>query len=198
MLDTITGDIVKKGESFVVLRTGGIGFSINVPRRILADLPDSGEATLICHLAVREDSMKVYGFESEFERELFRKLNSVAGVGAATALLLLSDFTPARLIEAIMQENALQFQRVKGIGAKTAKRIALELKGKVEELGLAAGVRGREKEISRNVGEDLMAALIGLGYPRSKARDAAARVLSQHPGEEDLEKLIKHVLGAVS
>jgi Holliday junction DNA helicase RuvA len=195
MLDAITGEVVRKEPSSIVLRSGGIGFHLSVPHRVLRDLPESGEVTLFCHLAVREDSMKLYGFESVFEREVFGKLNSVAGVGAATALSILSDSPPTRIIEAIMSDNDVFFQKVKGIGAKTAKRIVLELKGKVEELALAAAVDGSGvTQAAHNIAGDLLAALTALGFARHKAKEAALKVVADSPGEENLEKLIRSAL----
>jgi Holliday junction DNA helicase RuvA len=169
-----------------------------VPRRTADGLPEEGEATLYGHLSVREDTVKLFGFETVFERELFRKLNSVAGVGGATALLLLSDFTPEEIIEAIMTDNSARFLKVKGVGAKTAKRIVLELKGKVEEMGYtpAPGSAGADGTASP-IGDDLLSALVSLGFPRSKARDVSVRVLADNPGEEDLEKLLRFALALI-
>jgi Holliday junction DNA helicase RuvA len=195
MLDSISGEVVRKDPASIVIRSGGIGFCLNVPRRVLRELPPSGEISLFCHLAVREDSMKLYGFQSVLEREVFRKLNSVAGVGAATALLILSEYSPARIIEAIMADNDVVFQKVKGIGAKTAKRVVLELRGKVEELGAAAAAGGGAAPgAPAGLTEDLLAALSALGFPRSKARQAALTTMADNPGEDDLEKLIRSAL----
>lgn len=199
MLDSITGEIVRKDAGAVVLRTGGVGFCLMVPRRTVDGLPDEGEATLYGHLSVREDTVKLFGFKSVFERELFRKLNSVAGVGGATALLLLSDFTPEEIIEAIMTDNSTRFLKVKGVGAKTAKRIVLELKGKVEEMGYAPALgSGEADEAVVTTGEDLLSALVSLGFPRAKAKDVSFRILADNPDEEDLEKLIRHALALIN
>jgi holliday junction DNA helicase RuvA len=202
MYDSITGKIVRKDPSVVVLRTGGIGYSLSVPRRIAEALPDSGEATLFCHLAVRDDSMKLFGFESVDEREIFRRLNSVSGVGAVTALLILSEFSPLQVIETILAEKDLLFRKVKGVGTKTAKRIVLELKGKVEgmalTLGAAAGESTEEEPNRAHLGEDLLATLVGLGFSRAQARETAIRTLAENPGEENLEKLIKASLALLS
>jgi Holliday junction DNA helicase RuvA len=198
MLDSITGEVVRKDPASIVIRTGGVAYSLNVPTRVLRVLPAAGEVSLLCHLALREDSMKLYGFETVLEREVFRKLNSVAGVGAATALLILSDYTPAQIVEAIMTDNDVVFQKVKGIGAKTAKRVVLELRGKVEELGVAAAVGdGTIPHARPSVADDLLAALTALGFARSKARDAALKAIAENPGEEDLESLIKFALTAM-
>ncbi len=198
MLDSITGEVLRKDATSVVLRTGGVAFCLDVPARTLDNLPDSGEVTLYSHLTVRDENLKLYGFESLFEREVFWKLTSVAGIGGAIALVILSGNTPAEIIEAVVSERHLIFQKAKGVGAKTAKRIVLELKGKVEEMGIAAGaeaVAGTAHSVS--VGQDLLAALVTLGFSHNQARDAAARALADHPDEEDLEALIKGALASM-
>lgn len=202
MLDSITGDVVRKDASAVVLRTDGVAYRLDVPARTLESLPDSGEVTLYSHLTVRDDSLKLFGFESLFEREVFWKLTSVAGVGGATALVILSGNTPAEVIEAVVNEKHLIFQKAKGVGAKTAKRIVLELKGKVEELGIAAGAEiaaggTGAPGAGASVGQDLLAALVTLGFTQAQAREAAARALADHPDEDDLELLIKTALALV-
>lgn len=202
MLDSITGEVVRKEPSAVIIRTGGIGFCVEAPRGVIERLPDAGEATLVCQLTVRDDTIKLYGFETLFERELFRKLNSVAGVGAATALRLLSELTPDQLIETIMSDNAVRFQKVKGIGAKTAKRIVLELKGKVEEIGFIAGVRSQAARggasAGTGLGDDLVAVLSGLGYPRHRVVEAATQVLADNPESDNLETLVKAALAIIT
>jgi len=202
MYDSITGEIARKDPSAVVLRAGGIGYVLNVPRRTLEALPEEGKtATLYCHLSLRDDSLKLYGFESAFEREIFRKLNSVSGVGAATALLILSEFTPLKVIETIMSGEDVLFRKVKGVGTRTAQKIVIELKGKVEEMGIAAGATASGEPRGKGpsaLGDDLLSALASLGFPRPRAREAALRVLSENPGEENIERLIKESLAVLS
>ena len=122
-------------------------------------------------------------------------------MGAATALLLLSELPPAEMIEALLAEDALRFQAVKGVGTKTARRIVLELKGKVEETAFAAGVRGDEERPAQQGSElaaDLVAGLTALGFARSTASEAASRVLAEHPAEENLAALIKAALARLT
>lgn len=195
MLDSITGEVVRKDGTSVVLSTGGVAFRLDVPARALDSLPDSGAVTLYSHLTMRDENLKLYGFESLFEREVFWKLTSVAGVGGAIALVILSANTPAEVVEAVVSERHLIFQKAKGVGAKTAKRIVLELKGKVEEMGIAAGAEAAARTTQAvSVGQDLLAALVTLGFSQAQARDAAARALADNPEEEGLEALIKAAL----
>ena len=197
MFDSITGTVVRKDADAVVLAAGGIGYRLLAPLRTLERLPGDGEITLYSHLAVKDDSIQLYGFETPLERDLFLKILCVNGVGARTALSLLSRFPPRELVEILAGEGISRLQAVKGVGARTAKRLVLELKGKVEwALGLPSGettdhpVGAREDRL----GEDLVAALLALGYPRAPSREAALRALAENPGADDLEKLIKTAL----
>jgi len=195
MLDSITGELIRKDGLAVVLRCNGLAYQVIVPSRTLRDLPEHHEATLFCHLVVREDTIKLYGFESLLERQIFLKLNSVAGVGAGTAVLLLSDLSSAEIINTIVTEQHLKLQKVKGIGAKTAKRIVLELRGKVEEMGISAPVEPQpEVEESDRLGRDLLNALMALGYSRAQAREASLEVLAEYPGKDKIEELIRSAL----
>ncbi len=200
MFDSITGTLVRKDPRGVILSAGGIGYTLLTPKSTLSALPDGGEMTLYCHLAVRDDSMKLYGFLTPIERDLFLKIMSVGGIGAALALNLLSDIPPKKFLKAIATEQLAILQGVKGIGSRTAKRMVIELKGKldfagVEGLGDVEESAGLDRE--GRLGRDLLAALQALGYPRAAARDAAAKALSDHPESDNLEFLIRAALTAL-
>jgi Holliday junction DNA helicase RuvA len=199
MFDSLTGTLVRKDPGSVVLAVGGVGYALNVPLRTWESVPPDEEITLYCHLAVRDDSMLIYGFQSPSERNLFLKIMSVGGVGAATALNLLSDMTPREFLEAIAQENVALLQRVKKIGARTAKRLVLELKGKLDLEGMAVAADVESPGLPQGldesgIGGDLIAALQALGYPRGSAREAASRALADHPDEKKLENLLRVAL----
>ena len=128
---------------------GGVGYELSVPDRTLAGMPaPGGDATVLSHLIVREDSMQLYGFGSETERGLFTQLISVAGIGPRMALAALSESPPAELRRAIASGDAKRFQAVPGIGRKTAERIIVELRDKVSD-ELVAGVGGAESAVTR-------------------------------------------------
>lgn len=196
MFDSITGTLVRKDSAIAVLLLGGIGYSIRVPSRTLLSLEEDRETTLYCHLSVRDDSMVLYGFQEPYERDLFLKIMSVSGVGPATALNILSDIPPQRFLEAIAQEKASLLQKVKKVGARTAKRLILDLKGKVDLPDIKASDAAPDVDPSLDtaLSKDLIAALSSLGYPRKHARDAAERALAAHPDCDNLETLIKAAL----
>ncbi|MHC4941884.1 MAG: Holliday junction branch migration protein RuvA [Planctomycetota bacterium] len=199
MFDSITGTLVRKDPGGVVVSVGGVGYALHVPLRTWQHLPPDEEITLYCHLAVRDDSMQLYGFQHPAERDLFLKIMSVSGVGAATALNVLSDITPREFLEAIARENVTLLQRVKKIGARTAKRLVLELKGKLDLEGMAISSESDSSGIPQALEEsktacDLIAALLALGYPRAAAREAASKALASHPDEEKLESLLRSAL----
>ena len=197
MFDSITGVLVRKDAAGVVVSAGGLGYRLGIPQRILESLPEDGEITLYTHLAVKDDSLKLYGFPTPGERDLFLKIMSVSGIGAATALNLLSQILPHEFLRAVAEENAALLQSVKKVGARTAKRLILELKGKVELEGFAAEEGGPPPAGASDLGKDLVAALQRLGYPRPAARDAATKALADHPQSDDLEHLLKSALSSL-
>lgn len=198
MFDFISGTLIRKDAGGVVVSLGGMGYHLSVPQRTLSELPDSGEVTLYSHLVVKEDSLRLFGFQTPLERDLFLKIMSVSGIGAALALSLLSEITPRQFADGVARENIALFQRVKGIGARTAKRLVLELKDKMEWMEALAHVPEAEGILDGaplgDKAQDLVAALLALGFPRLAARDAAAKALSANSEDESLENLIKAAL----
>jgi Holliday junction DNA helicase RuvA len=182
----------------VVITTGGIGYRITVPLRTLEELPEEGEITLYSHLTAKDDSLKLYGFQSPLERDLFLMIMSVSKIGAATALSFLSEIPPRKLMEAVSGENIALLQSVKGVGAQTARRLVLELRDKVKEwYGITAGMESLHTKADGPVskkGEDLLRALLALGYPRFAAKEAAHKALKSCAPTEELETLIKTAL----
>jgi Holliday junction DNA helicase RuvA len=198
MFDSITGTVVRKDPQGLVLSVQGIGYQLAVPLRSLRALPEEGEITLYTHLAVKDDSLRLYGFQTPFERDLFLKIQGVSGIGPSTAMAFLSEIPPRKLGEAVALENLSLLQSIKGVGVRTAKRLVLELKDKIAWEGLApedgAAPPAKEATAGGNLATDLVAALQALGYPRNAARDAASRALAARPDTEDLEELIKTAL----
>ncbi len=194
MFDSITGTPIRNDSGKVVITVGGIGYLLSVPSRTEKELSAKKEATLYCHLAVKDDTLKLFGFMTSFERDLFLDITSVSGIGSATALNLLSDSPPQALIEAIATENIAQLQRTKGVGARTARRLALELKEKMKRLVQVGEGGATVFTPEGGPAEDVMRALQTLGYPRLRARDAAAKAIATCPDAEDLETLIKTAL----
>ena len=172
MIGRLSGRLVSKNPPQVLLEVAGVGYEIDVPMSTFYNLPATGEAvTLHTHLLVREDAHVLYGFATLDERAAFRKLIRISGVGARTALAVLSGLSVAELAQAVALQETARLTRVPGIGKKTAERLLLELKGK-----LADAVPSETKGGS---GNDVLNALIGLGY---SDKEALAAVKGLAPG----------------
>lgn len=167
MIGRITGTLLEKTPPTVCIDVGGVGYEIDVPMSTLYNLPEAGaQATLFTHLAVREDAHTLYGFSSAQERSTFRALIKVTGIGARTALAVLSGMTADELANAITQQETGLLTRVPGIGKKTAERLLLELRGK---LGADLGTTTSGAPSGRN---DILNALLSLGYSQNESQSA--------------------------
>ncbi|MGH8736267.1 MAG: Holliday junction branch migration protein RuvA [Burkholderiales bacterium] len=164
MIGRLVGRLVAKHPPQVMIDVAGVGYEIDVPMSTFYNLPATGEAvTLHTHLAVREDAHVLYGFGSLEERAAFRRLIRISGVGARTALALLSGLSVADLAQAVAVQDSAQLTKVPGIGKKTAERLLLELKGK-----LADPLPG-EPGVPAGAGTDILNALVALGYSEKEA-----------------------------
>lgn len=183
MFDRISGDIVHRSPTRVVLKTGGVGYEIEIPVSTYEKLPPRGEVEVATHFYVREDQMRLFGFATAEERTLFRLLLSVSGVGPSLALTILSGSTVSGFVKAIRNEDVEFLSSLKGIGKKRAQRIALELKDSVSDF-TAPGPDGAVDVVS-----DAVEALVSLGYKKKQAetavRNASSR-LSEGAGVEDV------------
>jgi Holliday junction DNA helicase RuvA len=168
MIGRLTGLLAEKNPPQIVLDVNGVGYEIDVPMSTFYNLPGSGEkATLLTHFAVREDGHYLYGFLTEAERFAFRQLLKVSGIGARTALSVLSGLSVGDLAAAIAQQELGRLIKIPGIGKKTAERLLLELKGKLAEttgVSLSATVHDAKSDISN--------ALLSLGYNEKEAASA--------------------------
>jgi len=189
MIGRITGTLLEKTPPVVCIDVGGLGYEIDVPMSTLYDLPENGaKVTLFTHLAVREDAHTLYGFLTAQERSTFRALIKVTGIGARTALSVLSGMTTQDLANAIAQQETGMLTRVPGIGKKTAERLLLELRGKLgadtsTEPGKAASGR-----------DDILNALLSLGYSNSESQAA----LKSLPEGTDVASGIRLALKSLS
>ncbi len=162
MIGRLSGKLVAKHPPQVLLEVGGIGYEIDVPMSTFFNLPATGDTvTLHTHLLVREDAHILYGFATVEERAAFRKLIRISGVGARTALSVLSGLSVAELAQAVTLQDSARLVKVPGIGKKTAERLLLELKGKLADTLPADAKTGS--------GNDVLNALIGLGYSEKEA-----------------------------
>jgi Holliday junction DNA helicase RuvA len=177
MIATIEGTLADTGKGFVVVRVGGVGFRVFVPHTFVESVQGPGqEVVLYTHLHVRESELTLYGCRSEEELALFRLLLGVSGIGPKVALATLSALPADRLRAAIAQEDVATLARVPGIGPKTARKMAFELRDRVE----AEFAEGEPHPILSEDDADLIAALTSLGYSTGEAKEAM-RSLPREP-----------------
>jgi len=182
MIGRISGTLATKNPPQILVDVGGIGYEIDVPMSTFYNLPGVGEkVTLLTHFAVREDGHFLYGFGSEGERFAFRQLLKISGVGARTALAVLSGLSVGDLAQAVAMQEAGRLTRVPGIGKKTAERLLLELKGKLADAlpgGAALAAAAGDNR------QDIVNALLALGYNEREAQ-AAMKGLAADVGTSD-------------
>lgn len=190
MYEFIKGTLITKNPTYVVIENNGIGYLINISLNTFSRIKDSREAKLFTHFYVREDAQILYGFFDEMERELFRFLLSVSGVGASTARLILSSLSTEELYGAITQGQPSVLQRVKGVGGKTAQRIVIDLKDKL----IRAEIKPEKVDFSHNTLKDeALSGLLVLGFNKTGAEKAINKIL-QKGSAADVESLIKEAL----
>lgn len=183
MISTLKGILTKRSPEEVVVDVGGVGYEVKVPLSTLTELPDEGKSVfLYIHTSVREDAIELYGFRGEAERDLFRRLLTVTGVGPRLALNILSGTTVADLEYAIEKEELSLLTRLPGVGKKTAQRILFELREKLPR-------RTTEED---QVCVDAVSALVNLGYKKTHAQEAVKKAYTR--GHRDIETILKEAL----
>lgn len=191
MYNYIRGKLDEATPAYAVVDCGGVGYLLEISVNTYSQIKDLDEVKLLVHEVVREDAHLLMGFYTEAERQMFRLLIGVNGVGAATARIMLSSLTVDELTRAILDQDVKRVQKVKGIGAKTAQRILLELRDKVDPFatGLPAGSAGAASSGSN--AEEALSALVMLGFPKTAAEKVLDKVCGANPGAsvEDLIKL---------
>jgi Holliday junction DNA helicase RuvA len=190
MIGRLTGTLADKNPPQVLVDCQGVGYEVDVPMSTFYNLPGVGDrVTLLTHFVVREDAQVLYGFASPGEREAFRQLIKISGVGPRTALAVLSGMTVADIGQAVTAQDASRLVKVPGIGKKTAERLLLELKGKFgPDLGAGGGVAANDDQA------DILQALVALGYSDKEA-SASLRSL---PAGVGVSEGIKQALKALA
>nr|WP_217345861.1 Holliday junction branch migration protein RuvA [Noviherbaspirillum sp. L7-7A]MBV0880204.1 Holliday junction branch migration protein RuvA [Noviherbaspirillum sp. L7-7A] len=189
MIGRLSGTLLEKNPPQLLIDCGGVGYEVSVPMSTFYNLPGLGEkVVLLTHLAVREDAHLLYGFGNAEEREVFRQLIKISGVGARTALSILSGMSVGELSSAITLQESGRLTRIPGIGKKTAERLLLELKGK---LGADIGAGGAQHG---DASSDILNALLALGYSDKEATLA----MKQVPAGTGVSEGIKLALKALS
>jgi Holliday junction DNA helicase RuvA len=192
MITYIEGILVEKNPTMIVIDNNGMGYAVFVSLNTYAKLPTQGQrCKLFTHLQIKEDAHSLYGFVQTEERYLFRMLISISGVGANTAQMLLSSASPSELQSWIASGNSGALQTVKGIGAKTAQRIVIELKDKVVKTDWELNTSTFS---GSNVRDEALSALTSLGFAKVSAEKAVDKILQISDGEPSVETLIKDAL----
>lgn len=189
MITQIKGRLVEKSPTELVVDCHGVGYSINISLNTYSQLNDEDSIKLFTHLIVKEDSHTLFGFSTKSERELFKLLISVSGVGASTARTMLSSLTPVEIISSINNEDVNSVQSIKGIGSKTAQRIILELKDKV----LSLESNDTQIQMISKDANEAITALEVLGYSRKQTSKIVNQIKTENHGIT-VESLIKKAL----
>lgn len=190
MITHIKGKLIEKNPSFVIIDCNGVGYLLRISLQTYSKLSNDEFCMLFTHLSIKEDAHTLYGFFDKEERELFRQLISVSGVGPNTAQMILSSLTPHEIQQAILTENVKVLQGVKGIGGKTAQRIILDLKDKIAKLGISANSSTASYNTIR---EEALSALTMLGFSKNSIEKSIDKELQDGVNLE-VEELVKRVL----
>ena len=193
MIASFRGQVISRGLNRVIIEAQGVGYDVAVSISTAETLPQTGEAFLHIHTALRENALELYGFKTEEEKTLFEMLLTVAGIGPRTSMLILSGISPDGFKQAVLEGDVSKLTMIPGIGRKSAERIVLELRDKIRRLGPAVGVPG-EKGRAGNLEDDLASSLVNLGYPERTAVAAARRVMKDTEPGLTLSQAVKLAL----
>ena len=190
MIHHLKGKLVEKNPTYVIIECAGVGYFVNISLHTFSKIPEGELLQLYAHLQVKEDSHTLFGFAEKSEREIFRLLLSVSGIGSSTARTMLSSMSPAQIRDAIANGDVSAIQAIKGIGAKTAQRVILDLRDKVlkvydiDELSITSNNTNKDEALS---------ALEVLGFARRQAEKVVDKVISQDTSLS-VENIIKLAL----
>ncbi len=195
MFDFIYGNIAYKNPTTAIIETNGIGYKLHIPLSTFEKISDNEKVKLYTKLAIRDDEIKIYGFYSLEERDLFNLLLSVNGVGSNVALTILSSSSISQFERYVVSNEPKSLQRIKGIGKKTAERIILELKETIKSVLPDSKPSTETKDIA--IISDAIMAMISLGYARPEAEKAVNKACDNIDVTEGVEVLIKEALSCV-
>jgi len=190
MITQLRGRLVEKSPTSVVIDCQAVGYLVNISLFTYGQLTDDENIQLYTHLQVREDAHTLYGFSTDLERQLFRLLIGISGIGANTARTMLSSLSPSEIGQAIQSDHVNVIQSVKGIGAKTAQRVVIELRHKVQAVIADAGIPAVSSNTNR---EEALSALVVLGYQTKSCVKILDELLSMD-AEMSVERLIRNAL----
>ena len=196
MITYLKGEITYKSPTNIIVETGGIGYQVNISLHTYAQIEKLEKLKILTYLHIKEDSHTLYGFSEEAERSLFIHLISVSGIGPNTARVVLSSLSPDDARAAIIGENESVFNKVKGIGPKTAKRIIIDLKDKL--MKESGDTPLTFTAVDNTFRDEALSALVSLGFNRIQVQKTLNKILKEQPGTNNVENLIKLALKQLS
>lgn len=191
MITHLQGQLVEKTPTYVVIDCNGVGYMIHISLNTYSKISEEKQLRLYTYLQIKEDAHTLFGFYEKTEREVFSLLLSVSGVGASTARIMLSSLSPSQLQSAIINGDAKTIQSIKGIGAKTAQRIILDLREKMIKLGGVEEISNNDTNINK---QEALSALEVLGYPQKIAENVVQKIISKANDNLSVEEIIKQAL----
>lgn len=195
MIAYISGRLLSKSPTQLVIDVNGLGYEVNISLNTYGKLGEDELVKLHTHLSVREDAQVLYGFADKHEKEVFLLLTGVQGIGPNTARTILSYATPEELQIAIASGNEADIRRIKGVGPKTAQRLIVELRDKFAKL--SGNPAFPQQSASNNIREEALMALVTLGFPRPQMEKILTQVMQSSETPPTVEELIKRVLRSV-
>lgn len=194
MIAFLKGKLIHKDPTYVVIEVNGVGYHVHISLQTFSEIKDQENILLFTHLNVREDAHILFGFSKESERKMFQMLVSVNGVGPSTAIVMLSYMTVEELKTAIVHDDAVSLQRIKGIGGKTAQRVIIELKDKLKKDAYEEIIPSTTGVRHNTLRAEALSALITLGINKSAAEKSVDGVLKKSGNTLTLEDLVKQAL----
>lgn len=196
MIAYLQGKITHKDPAYVIIDVGGVGYEVKISLQTYSTIPLAGEVVkLLIYQQIREDAHVLYGFAEPAEKTLFLDLITVPGVGAATALVMLSSLSAIEIKQAIINENLKLIQTIKGIGSKTAQRVIIDLKDKIKKEGLVpTQLPSTSTQAGSQTRSEAIAALVMLGIPKPTAEKSVDTILKREGEHIAVEQLIKLAL----
>jgi len=190
MITHIRGKLVEKNPTFAIIECNGIGYFLNISLHTFSKIPDLEAVKLFTYLSIKEDSHTLFGFSDRIEREIFKLLISVSGVGTSIARTMLSSMTPEQVQHAIASEDVATIQSVKGIGAKTAQRVIIDLRDKIVK---TYQLSEDSVQSDNTIKEEALSALEVLGFSRKQVEKLVHKIIQEAP-DTALENIIKQAL----
>jgi len=195
MIGYLKGQLLQKKPNALLVDVHGVGYEVFIPLTSFYELPAEGsEVSLKIHTHVREDALTLFGFHTQREKDLFLKLISISGIGPKLAISILSGAQVEELARAIAESNLVRLTAIPGVGRKTAERLVLELKSQISPFLLPEAQAAREVGAPSPLEEDILSALVNLGYPRAAADKALSAVLRSAECERTFEEVLRTTL----